>query len=143
MYSKDPNFRWIFTITRKIKIWKLILHLIEHIAHLSLKPEQNWGRGGLHILIWEEALMIIYIWCSEFRNIRMTLFTCLQVWCFNSQSQLNILWWKWVSINRCSVFDAQFVYGLMHSHFENTNLYTYYMLTYDIHCIRILSTAKL
>ena len=42
---KTVGFRLIFTITRKIKIGKLIFHSLQHIAHLSLKPEQNWVRG--------------------------------------------------------------------------------------------------
>ena len=41
-----PNFRWIFTITRKIKIRKLIFHSIQHIAHLSLKPERKKKEGA-------------------------------------------------------------------------------------------------
>ena len=42
--SKHPNFRWIFTITRQIKIGKLIFHSLQHVPHLSWKPDQNWGR---------------------------------------------------------------------------------------------------
>ena len=41
-------------ITRKIKIWKWFFHSIQHIAHLSLKWEKNWGEG-LHILSWEKS----------------------------------------------------------------------------------------
>ena len=40
---KTVNFRCIFTKTRKIKIEKLIFPSIQHIAHLPLKPKQNWG----------------------------------------------------------------------------------------------------
>ena len=47
LYSTHPNFRWIFTITRKIKIRKLIFHSIQHIAHLSLKWE-----GGVRVCIY-------------------------------------------------------------------------------------------
>ena len=48
----SPIFGQFFTITRKIKIRKLIFHSIQHIAHLSLKWEQNWRRG-LYIPTWE------------------------------------------------------------------------------------------
>ena len=40
---KTVNFRWIFMITRKIKIGKLIFHSIQYIAHLPWKWDQNWG----------------------------------------------------------------------------------------------------
>ena len=38
-----------------LKTPQLIYNSIQHIAHLSSKREQNWGRGGegLHILSWE------------------------------------------------------------------------------------------
>ena len=54
-WLNHPNFRYIFSITRKIKIWKFIFHSIHHIVHLSWKWDQNWG-GGLHILSWEKAI---------------------------------------------------------------------------------------
>ena len=53
-YSNHHNFRWIFTITRKIKIEKIvqyIFHTIQHIAHLSWKWDQNWGRGARGVCI--------------------------------------------------------------------------------------------
>ena len=52
--QNHPKFRWIFTLTREKKIRKirkLIFHSIQHIAHLSLKPEQNWGEGGKGVCI--------------------------------------------------------------------------------------------
>ena len=45
---KTVNYRWIFTITLKIKIGKIgksIFHSYQHIAHLSWKWDQNWGVG--------------------------------------------------------------------------------------------------
>ena len=54
------NFRYIFTITRKIKIGKIV-KLIFH-AHLSLKREQTWGEGALNILSWE--IPYVYIHCT-------------------------------------------------------------------------------
>ena len=38
---KSPQFAMSFH-----DIGKLIFHSIQHIAHLSLKKEQNWGGGG-------------------------------------------------------------------------------------------------
>jgi len=59
LYWNVPHFRWIFTITRKIKIGKLIFHSLQHIAHLSWKWNQNWGWGGGHILSWDRAKLIL------------------------------------------------------------------------------------
>ena len=48
-WRHHPNFRWIFTITEKIKIAKcfyFVFHFIQHTAHYPQKLDQNWGRGG-------------------------------------------------------------------------------------------------
>ena len=39
LYSNHLNFQWIFAITRKLKIGKLVFHSIQQIAHLSWKFE--------------------------------------------------------------------------------------------------------
>ena len=43
--QKMVNFRWIFTITRKIKIRKMIFLSIQHIPHLSWNFHHFWRRG--------------------------------------------------------------------------------------------------
>ena len=47
--QKLVNFQWILstksTITRKLKIDKLIFHLIQHCAHPSCKYGHFWSRG--------------------------------------------------------------------------------------------------
>ena len=50
---RTVNFRWIFMITRKIKIGKLIFQSIEHIVHLLKKMGAKLRGGGLNILSWE------------------------------------------------------------------------------------------
>ena len=55
LYSNHSNFRWIFTITQKIKIEKLIFHSIQHIPHLSYKSDYFWGGRGLHVLTWDRV----------------------------------------------------------------------------------------
>ena len=42
LYSNPPNFRWIFTMSQKIKIGKIIFHSFQSILHLSW----NWEGGG-------------------------------------------------------------------------------------------------
>ena len=69
-FLKIVNFRWIFTMTRNIKIAKLFFNLFQHIAHLSWKWDENWGGrgvgsachylgqsrvvGGVSCLVWRE-----------------------------------------------------------------------------------------
>ena len=58
---KTVNFRWIFTITRKIKkIGKLIFHSIQHIMHLSLKWKQNW-RGRYNVICRHSVLFLLIL----------------------------------------------------------------------------------
>ena len=59
---KKVNFRWIFTLTRKIKIgkiWNMIFFQFSRfrIFHEICTTSENWGgRGaGLHIHSWEKS----------------------------------------------------------------------------------------
>ena len=59
------NFRWIFTIIRKIKsgkIWNTIFLSFQHILHLSWKSNQFWG-GGVCISIVGKYPMHFKITC--------------------------------------------------------------------------------
>ena len=47
---KMVYFRWIFTITRKIKIWKMNFHSFQHIAHLSCQDGHFWGGVCISLL---------------------------------------------------------------------------------------------
>ena len=62
-----PIFDAIFTITRKIKILKLIFHSVQHTRHLSCKDGHFWGSGGrgLHILTWDRTKIMIFFWMKS------------------------------------------------------------------------------
>ena len=61
LYWKHPNFRWIFTITWKIKIEKLIFHSIQHIPIFHQNGSKT-DEGGLHIHSWEKAQFFWLSW---------------------------------------------------------------------------------
>ena len=60
---KTSNFWWIFTITRKIKVGKLIFQSMQHIAHLSYPlplspPKQKWP----DLLLSQKIRNILIFW---------------------------------------------------------------------------------
>ena len=91
---KTVNFRWIFTITRIIKIINLIFHSIQHNAHLSWKWGQNWGGRvciSLVILLWciyDTQLIITYAASLENLTEKFLFDRFLRVFAHNNRPHL-------------------------------------------------------
>ena len=63
LHPNHPNFRWIFTITRKINRKNRKINFSFDSAHcasfMKIGSKLRGGRGGLHILSWDRALLLI------------------------------------------------------------------------------------
>ena len=65
-FIPSDRLRYIFPVTQKIKFGKLIFHSIQHIAHLSLKREQETEKRGGFVKVWKKLFVYFMLYkCAE------------------------------------------------------------------------------